>query len=86
MSAIEDVLAELIAEKTGEVWPVTGYVLYAMTTDPETMSLEEPFWHVPERQREYVTRGLLEQARDELVADVTGTFSYVEVEDDDDDA
>lgn len=85
MTAFEDALQDLIAEQTGEGWPVTGFVLYAMTTDPETMEMEEPFWFVPAGQRSYVTRGLVEQARDELTADVAGSFSYVEADDDDED-
>lgn len=85
LSEFEQALADLIEERTGEAWPVTAYILYAMTTDPETMDLEEPFWVVPKGQRQYTTSGLLEQARDELKADVMGSFSYVETEDDDDD-
>lgn len=84
-SDFEDAVANLIAEESGETWPVLSFVLYAITTDPETMTLEEPFWHTPQGQRVYVTRGLLEQARDELTADVVGSFSYVETEEDDDD-
>ncbi|WP_193510469.1 hypothetical protein [Cryobacterium sp. BB736] len=85
LTDLENALTALIAEHTGERWMTTGYLIYAMTTDPETMTLEEPHWITPEGQRTYVTRGLLEQARDELTADITGAFTYVETEEDDDD-
>lgn len=85
MSNFEQALQNLIAEHTGEAWPVTAFVLYAMTTDPETMTLEEPFRCAPEGQRTYITRALIEQARDELTADIASTFAYIEMGDDDDD-
>ena len=85
MSNFEQALQNLIEEHTGEAWPVTAFVLYAMTTDPETMTLEEPFSYTPEGQRTYVTRGLLEQAKDELTADINAGFAYVDMEDDEDD-
>lgn len=81
----EQALQNLIEEHTGEAWPVTAFVLYVMTTDPETMTLEEPFRCVPAGQRTYITRGLLEQAKDELTADIAAGFAYVDMDDDDDD-
>lgn len=83
----ERALAGVIAKQTGEAWPVTAYVLYAMTSDPETMEMEEPFRFVSEGQRDYITRGLVEQLRDELSADVVNSLAYVDMDfEDDEDA
>lgn len=85
LSDFENAVAALIEERTGEAWPMLAFVFYAITTDPDTGLMEEPFWFTADGQRDFITRGLLEQARDELTADVVGSFSYVETEEDDDD-
>lgn len=91
MSALEryeQAMADLIAEQTtgdNDRWPITAYVTIAMTVDPETMSQEEPEFIVAENQRDYITRGIIEQARDILIADGAAAFSYYNTYDSGDD-
>lgn len=87
----EQALADLIAEwTTGDEtrWPVVGWVTYALTTDPESMTMDEPELITPTGQRPTFTRGLLQEALDQLKAEtapVTAMVSWEPAEDDDDD-
>lgn len=79
LARYEQAMADLIAERTtgdGDRWPITAYVCIAITVDPETMSLEEPEWIIADSQRNYITRGIIEQARDELIVDSTSALNY----------
>jgi hypothetical protein len=49
------------------------------------MTLEEPEWVVSDGQMNFVTRGLLEQARTEWAESTAPLVSYVDVFDEDDD-
>jgi hypothetical protein len=83
----DDALADLLAEQTtgdDERWPVVAYVLIAVTTDPETMTLEELEIITAENQRDFITRGLIEQGRDYIKADTTAMVSYYTTDEDDD--
>lgn len=91
MSALEryeQAMADLIAERTtgeGDRWPVVGYVTYVLTTDPETMTMDEPEVITPEGQRPVMTRGLLEEALDLLKQEQAAAIAYATWDDDDDD-
>lgn len=90
MSALndyEDALRALISERTtgdDTPWPIVGYFTYVVTTDPETMNLEEPEWVIPDGQMNFVTRGLIEQARTEFAESTAPVFSSMVWDDDDD--
>lgn len=82
----EEALADLLAEETtgdGDRWPVISYVVIAMTTDPETMRFDELEIITAQNQRDFMTRGLVEQGLDYLKADSAAMVSYYTAEDDD---
>ena len=87
LEQFEDDLQRFLDERSGEHWPLTGYVIYALTTDPETMALDEPEWVIPAGQRASMSKMLLTEALDTLKAETAPVVSYVswEAEDDDDD-
>lgn len=61
-----------------------AYVVFAVVVDPESAEFEEPFMLMADGQRDFVTRGLVEQARDVVVADSVGAIAYVSLDEDDD--
>jgi len=82
----EEALADLLAEETtgdGDRWPVTAWVVFAMTTDPETMRYDELEILTAQNQREFMTRGLVEQGRDYIKADTAAMVPYYTEDDDD---
>ncbi len=84
----EEALKRLLAERTtgdDTPWPVLAYVTYVVTTDPETMTLEDPEWITPPGQLNVLTRGLLEQARTEFTEMTAPMVSYADLFEDDDD-
>lgn len=83
--AIEAAIAEYVKETFGEEWPLVAYVVYARVTDPETMESDSSLWIVPNGQRSFVTRGLLEEARSEYESDHLPTVSFADFDDWDDD-
>lgn len=85
MSAIEDAISAHVTDLFGEPWPVVSYVVYARVTDPETMTADEPVWIIPDGQRSYVTRGLLEEARSEHESDSLPAFVFSDADEDEDD-
>lgn len=88
LSNYEDALQALIKERTtgdDDPWPVVAYITYVITTDPETMTLEEPEWVTPAGQLNVLTRGLLEQARTEFAEATAPLTSYADIWEDDDD-
>lgn len=90
MSALrtfEEALQAFLDDRNGEHWPLTHFVVYALTTDPETMTLDEPEWIMPTGQRDSMSKMLLTEALDTLKAETAPAVSYVswEAEDDDDD-
>lgn len=84
-SDLEAALAAYVEDMLGEAWPTVAYVVYARITDPEDMTADEPVWVIPDGQRSFVTRGLLEEALSEHETDNLPVFSYAEIDDDDDD-
>jgi hypothetical protein len=86
LSKYEDALRALIADEDGD--PLLAYVTYAVTTDAETGDHEIPYLITPPGQREFVTRGLLVLAGEEMVTGPTISFVYAgddeDSEDDDD--
>ena len=82
----EDRMADLLAARTtgdGDRWPIVGYVVYIASVDPETMRAESGDFITPEGQSAFMTRGLIEAARDELTADTLASVSYGEWDEDD---
>jgi hypothetical protein len=78
----EKELRRQVEARLGERWPLVAYVVYARVTDPESMTHDAPFWLVPDGQRSFVTRGLLEEASSEHEMDSLPTVVYVDVDDD----
>jgi len=85
MSDIDKAIAAHVEDVFGESWPIVAFVVYARVTDPEAMTADEQVWIVPDGQRSFVTRGLLEEARSEFESDNLPIFAYADVDDDDDD-
>lgn len=85
MAEMDKAIAAAVEETLGETWPVIAYVVYARVTDPESMTVDQPVWIIPEGQRSFVTRGLLEEALSELESDSLPVFTFAEFEDDGDD-
>lgn len=83
--AVEDAIAAHVKEVFGEAWPTVAYFAYVRVTDPETMESDTSLWIVPEGQRSFVTRGLLEEARSEYEADHLPVVSFADIDDWDDD-
>lgn len=86
MTAKDDLEAALqgyVEETFGESWPTVAYVVYARVTDPEDMTADEQVWIIPDGQRSFVTRGLLEEARSEFESDNLPVFTFADVDDDD---
>jgi hypothetical protein len=84
VSAVEDAITAHVQDMMGESWPVTAFVVYARVTDPETMTADEPVWIVPDGQRSYITRGLLEEARSSAEEDALPVFVFSDFDDEDD--
>ena len=85
LSDYEDALRALLAETDDDGDPIVAYVTYVITTDAETGEQEYPNFIVPAGQREFVTRGLLEHARDEVTTGSLPTITFVTADEDDDD-
>jgi hypothetical protein len=88
MSARDDLerkIGDYVEETYGESWPTVAYVVYARVTDPESMTVDQPVWIIPDGQRSFVTRGLLEEALSEHESDNLPVFTFAEVDDDGDD-
>lgn len=85
LDKFEKQLRRQVKEQFGERWPLVAYVVYARVTDPESMSMDESVWVVPEGQREFVTRGLLGAAKAEHEAVNQPVFALSDLEDWDDD-
>lgn len=86
LSEFETAMANLVAERTtgdDERWPITSYVCYVVTIDPETMRFEEPVWLLPDGQSEFLTRGIIVTAHNDL--NNVQASTYAEWTDDDDD-
>lgn len=84
MSDIDKAIAAHVEEIFGESWPTVAYVVYARVTDPEDMTADEQVWIIPDGQRSFVTRGLLEEARSEFESDHLPVFTFVDIDEDDD--
>lgn len=84
MQKLEKQIRKLIEETFGEQWPIVAYVLYVRTTDPETMTADEPLLISPEGQRSFTTRGLLEEATTDFAALNAAVFVDADWGDDDD--
>lgn len=85
LSALERRIRKVVKARFGERWPLVAYVVYARVTDPETMEYDQPVWMVPDGQRSFVTRGLLEEALSEHEQDSLPAVAFVDVFDEDDD-
>lgn len=85
MAEMDKAIAAAVEETLGEPWPVIAYVVYARVTDPESMTVDQPVWIIPDGQRSFVTRGLLEEALSELESDSLPVFTFAEFDDDGDD-
>lgn len=81
---LEKQIRRQVAETFGEPWPLVAYIVYVRTTDPETMTADEPLLITPEDQRSFVTRGLLEEARSEFISVNAPVFMEADWGDDDD--
>jgi hypothetical protein len=84
MPAMDETIAAYVKDTFGESWPTIAYVVYARVTDPESMTVDQPVWIIPDGQRSFVTRGLLEEALSEHESDNLPVFTFAEVDDDDD--
>jgi hypothetical protein len=85
MTAMDETIAAYVQDTFGEAWPTIAYVVYARVTDPESMTVDQPVWIIPDGQRSFVTRGLLEEALSEHESDNLPVFTFAEVDDDGDD-
>jgi hypothetical protein len=81
---MDKAIAAAVEGILGESWPTIAYVVYARVTDPESMTVDQPVWIIPDGQRSFVTRGLLEEALSEHESDNLPVFTFAEVDDDDD--
>lgn len=81
---MDEAITDYVKETFGEPWPTIAYVVYARVTDPESMTVDQPVWIIPEGQRSFVTRGLLEEALSEHESDNLPVFTFAVSDDDDD--
>lgn len=82
--SLEKHIRKQVTELFGESWPLVAYTIVVRVTDPETMTADEPLLIHPPDQRTFVTRGLLEEALDELKASTAPVFAVADWADDDD--
>jgi hypothetical protein len=85
LSDYEDALRALLAETDDDGDPIVAYVTYVITTDAETGEREYPNILAPAGQRAFITRGLLAQAMDDVIAGDMPTITFVTADEDDDD-
>ncbi|ANP74524.1 hypothetical protein [Cryobacterium arcticum] len=80
LSEYEDALRALLAENDDDGDPIVAYVTYVITTDAETGEREYPNVLTPAGQRAFITRGLLAQAMDDVIAGAMPTVTFVDAE------